>query len=51
MNATWFLIGLFILQSGAAVSLFMDNKAPLAGVYLCYGVANLISIWVAARMT
>jgi len=37
------------LQVGACVSLANEGKVPLAGVYLCYGISNLLMIWVAFK--
>lgn len=50
MSATWFLISLALLQLGVAISLGMDNKLSLGGVYLCYGVANILTIWVVGEL-
>jgi hypothetical protein len=52
MNATWFLVALAILQAGVAISIVWQyglaaHKVALAGVFVCYGIANLLNIWVA----
>ena len=47
MSATWFLILLALLQAGVAVSLATDAKFHLGGIYVCYGIANILTIWVA----
>lgn len=50
MSSTWFLISLALLQLGAAISLGMDQKLSLGGVYLCYGLANILTIHVVGQM-
>ena len=47
MSATWFLVLLALLQAGVAISLALDMKPFLGGVYVCYGIANILTIWVA----
>ena len=49
-QAAWFLIALALLQVGAFVSLVLDGKPSLGGVYLCYGIANVLTIWVIGAM-
>mgnify|MGYP001617603087 FL=1 len=49
-QAVWFLVALSLLQVGAFVSLLVDGKPSLAGVYLCYGVANFLTIFVVGQM-
>ena len=49
MSAVWFMGALAALQVGACVALAADGKGPLAGIYLCYGISNLLMIWVAIK--
>jgi len=51
MSNLWFMIGLATLQFGVVASLMYADRSNLwlAGVYLCYGISNLLMIGVAAK--
>lgn len=46
MSSWWWMTALAVLQAGAAISVFREGNAPLAGVYIAYGISNLLMILV-----
>ena len=46
MSSIWFMCALAALQAGAAVMVAREGNLPLAAVYVCYGISNVLLIWV-----